>query len=77
MLNSSGIILYQAQSLSFPGFSRSVFRIPGFSMTKIEIQGFLGFPGGIPNPDKINIQGGGALENSIGTVQHVPLFLFN
>ena len=29
------------------------------------------------NPDKINMQGGGALENSIGTVQHVPLFLCN
>jgi hypothetical protein len=51
------MILYPAQFLSFPGFSRDKFRIPGFSRdkfripgfsrTKIKIQGFPGFPGAV------------------------------
>ena len=46
VLNSLGMILQYTQ-LSFPGSSRNKFRIPGFFRTKIEIQGFPGFSGGV------------------------------
>ena len=46
-------MILQYTQLSFPGSSRDKFRIPGFFKTKIEIQGFPGFSGGVPctNPD--------------------------
>ena len=40
-------MILQYTQLSFPGSSRDKFRIPGFFRTKIEIQGFPGFSGGV------------------------------
>ena len=50
VLHNLGMNLYPAQSLSFPGFSRTKFGFQdfqGFFRTKIEIHGFPGFPGGV------------------------------
>ena len=59
MLNKSlGMILYPAQFLSFPGFSRDKFRIPGFSRVFQEENknpGFSRISRGRTNPDNNKI----------------------